>query len=146
MTSHQKLLNFLPIFLLSLANNPLTTALPTTSSTDTFVLPLPLQSQPLSLKTLSHNHYDGDGDGLHAHSRVVADDTHTGHAEHVHHANHATLAKRLPGGVRMCTEERFGGFCWWGVYELNTCVGLGSFTGNIGSFRPDEPTNCFLMQ
>lgn len=34
------------------------------------------------------------------------------------------LAKRIAGGVRMCTGENWTGSCWYGIMPLDTCIDL----------------------
>jgi len=74
-----------------------------------------------------------------------------------------TLAKRNVGGVRLCTGADWTGECWYGIYTLDVCINLNdlyvsrtmlwrggmlivSSAGHVLSFRPDEDTECFLMQ
>ncbi|KAL1587732.1 hypothetical protein WHR41_03684 [Cladosporium halotolerans] len=50
------------------------------------------------------------------------------------------------GGIRLCTEPNYAGNCWYGIMPLDDCIALNSFAGKVLSFRPDEGTECFLMQ
>ncbi|OQO05828.1 hypothetical protein B0A48_09923 [Cryoendolithus antarcticus] len=57
-----------------------------------------------------------------------------------------TLEKRNVGGVRLCDQINWQGDCWYGILPINTCISLNSFAGKTLSFRPDDATECFLMQ
>ncbi|KAM0713793.1 hypothetical protein Q7P37_010755 [Cladosporium fusiforme] len=56
------------------------------------------------------------------------------------------LEKRNLGGVRLCDQPNWGGNCWYGIMPLDECIALNSFAGKVLSFRPDDGTECFLMQ
>ncbi|OQN96037.1 hypothetical protein B0A48_18028 [Cryoendolithus antarcticus] len=56
------------------------------------------------------------------------------------------LEKRNVGGVRLCDQINWQGDCWYGILPINTCISLNSFAGKTLSFRPDDATECFLMQ
>ena len=56
------------------------------------------------------------------------------------------IEKRDISGVKLCSEPQFQGACWSGVYPLNDCINLNSWTGKVGSFEPDDGTQCFVMQ
>ncbi|KAI7149535.1 hypothetical protein KC343_g6790 [Hortaea werneckii] len=58
----------------------------------------------------------------------------------------STLAKRNIGGVRLCTGSEWTGWCQYVIWPLNECISLNDFAGHTLSFRPDEGTQCFLMQ
>ncbi|KAM0710674.1 hypothetical protein Q7P35_001412 [Cladosporium inversicolor] len=56
------------------------------------------------------------------------------------------ITKRNIGGIRLCDQTNWTGNCWYGVVPLNECIALNSFKGKVLSFRPDDGTECFLMQ
>lgn len=83
------------------------------------------------------------------------------------------LQRRNIGGVRLCDQVNWGGNCWYGILPLNQCIALNSLyvqtpipphvfpistaylgtdphdrnsKGKVLSFRPDEGTECYLMQ
>ncbi|KAI6884817.1 hypothetical protein KC363_g5484 [Hortaea werneckii] len=58
----------------------------------------------------------------------------------------SNLAKRNIGGVRLCTGSAWTGWCQYVIWPLNECISLNDFAGHTLSFRPDEGTQCFLMQ
>lgn len=110
----------LVITLLQLTNAHPTPAPKNPSTPDNFIPPLPLLYQSLSTTNINppkpferpppkmnrlHDTFNGESDN---------DGSYSG------------MQKRANGGVRICSEEGFEGYCWYGVFALNTCIGLGS--------------------
>ncbi|KAK4545343.1 hypothetical protein LTR36_003523 [Oleoguttula mirabilis] len=58
----------------------------------------------------------------------------------------STLSKRNVGGVRLCTGIDWTGYCDYVIWPLNECINLRDYAGRVLSFRPDEDTECYLMQ
>ncbi|KAK5122592.1 hypothetical protein LTR85_003855 [Meristemomyces frigidus] len=58
----------------------------------------------------------------------------------------STFSKRNVGGVRLCTGTDWTGYCDYVIWPLNECINLNDYAGHVLSFRPDEDTECYLMQ
>ncbi|KAL5498849.1 hypothetical protein ACEPAH_2204 [Sanghuangporus vaninii] len=59
-------------------------------------------------------------------------------------ATRASIEKRTPGGVFICTDLNWGGTCGYAVQPLDECILLGSdWDKQISSFGPDPCTICF---
>ncbi|KAF2769368.1 hypothetical protein EJ03DRAFT_374529 [Teratosphaeria nubilosa] len=59
---------------------------------------------------------------------------------------HLHLQKRTLGGVTLSTGANFTGNETHVGFPVDECIDLNGFAGNTLAFRPDEGTECYLMQ